>query len=123
MRHHEEPGEEFGPSGFAFLADGSWLLANRGTGELFRFESETVAVAAGSAERHVQREENTMPDEDDNTKSTQVPSTPLHAYKEGRKDEVSGDADALESNDPAQHSKTSWKVTTSPPWLLRRSER
>ncbi len=43
-----------------------------------------------------------MPDQDDNTQSTQVPSTPLHAYKEGRKDDVSGDADALESNDPAQ---------------------
>lgn len=43
-----------------------------------------------------------MPDQDENTKSTEVPATPLHAYKEGRKDDISGDADALESNDPAQ---------------------
>jgi hypothetical protein len=38
FRFHEEPGEEFGPSGFAFLADRCWLLANGGTGELFRFD-------------------------------------------------------------------------------------
>ncbi len=45
-----------------------------------------------------------MPDPDDNTKADEetLPSTPLHAYKEGRKEDVSGDADALESNEPAQ---------------------
>jgi hypothetical protein len=45
-----------------------------------------------------------MPDEHGNTESSgeAVPDTPLHAYKEGRKEDVSGDADALESNDPAE---------------------
>ncbi|MFZ0088898.1 MAG: hypothetical protein WAL63_05305 [Solirubrobacteraceae bacterium] len=45
-----------------------------------------------------------MPDRDGNTKADEetLPATPLHAYKEGRKDDVSGDADALESTDPAQ---------------------
>lgn len=45
-----------------------------------------------------------MPDKDGNTKATEetTPSTSLHAYKEGRKEDVSGDADALESNDPAK---------------------
>ncbi len=43
-----------------------------------------------------------MPDKDGNTKADEetIPDTPLHAYKEGRKDDVSGDADALESNEP-----------------------
>lgn len=46
-----------------------------------------------------------MPDPDGETKAGEetVPDTPLHAYKEGRKDDVSGDADALESNDPQKH--------------------
>jgi hypothetical protein len=41
-----------------------------------------------------------MPDKDGNTKAGEetTPDTPLHAYKEGRKDDVSGDADALESS-------------------------
>lgn len=45
-----------------------------------------------------------MPDEQGNTTADEatVPDTPLHAYKEGRKEDVSGDADALESNDPAK---------------------
>jgi hypothetical protein len=45
-----------------------------------------------------------MPDAEDKTKADQesLPSTPLHAYKEGRKEDISGDADALESNDPNQ---------------------
>jgi hypothetical protein len=45
-----------------------------------------------------------MPDKDGNTKASEetTPDTPLHAYKEGRKDDVSGDSDALESNDPAK---------------------
>ncbi len=45
-----------------------------------------------------------MPDKDGNTQASEdaTPDTPLHAYKEGRKDDVSGDADALESNDPAK---------------------
>ncbi len=29
-----------------------------------------------------------------------VPDTSLHAYKEGRKEDVAGDADKLESTDP-----------------------
>ena len=43
-----------------------------------------------------------MPDPDDKTQADEesLPSTPLHAYKEGRKEDVSGDADALESNEP-----------------------
>lgn len=43
-----------------------------------------------------------MPDErgDDKTKAEDVPETPLHAYKEGRRDEMEGDADKLESDDP-----------------------
>ena len=43
-----------------------------------------------------------MPDDAGKTKADQdaTPDTPLHAYKEGRKDDVSGDADALESNEP-----------------------
>jgi hypothetical protein len=43
-----------------------------------------------------------MPDREDNTTASEdaIPDTSLHAYKEGRKDDVSGDADALESNDP-----------------------
>jgi hypothetical protein len=45
-----------------------------------------------------------MPDKDGNTKADQeaTPDTSLHAYKAGRKDDVSGDADALESTDPAK---------------------
>jgi hypothetical protein len=43
-----------------------------------------------------------MPDKDGNTKADEetTPDTSLHAYKDGRKDDVSGDAEALESNDP-----------------------
>lgn len=43
-----------------------------------------------------------MPDPQGNTTTDEetVPDTPLHAYKEGRKDDVAGDADKLESNDP-----------------------
>jgi hypothetical protein len=43
-----------------------------------------------------------MPDQDGNTKADEAttPDTSLHAYKEGRKDDVSGDAEALASNDP-----------------------
>jgi hypothetical protein len=43
-----------------------------------------------------------MPDQHGNTKPDEetIPDSSLHAYKEGRKDDVSGDADALESNDP-----------------------
>ena len=43
-----------------------------------------------------------MPDPDDETKADEetTPDTSLHAYKEGRKDDVAGDADKLESNDP-----------------------
>ena len=43
-----------------------------------------------------------MPDREGNTKASEdaIPDTSLHAYKEGRKEDVSGNADALESNDP-----------------------
>ncbi len=43
-----------------------------------------------------------MPDPDGNTKADEaaLPATPLHGYKEGRKDDISGDAEKLESNDP-----------------------
>lgn len=43
-----------------------------------------------------------MPDREGNTTASEdsVPDTSLHAYKKGRKDNVSGHADALESNDP-----------------------
>lgn len=49
-----------------------------------------------------------MPDRDGNTKADDktTPDTPLHAYKEGRKDDVSGDADALESNDPGKQQQS-----------------
>jgi hypothetical protein len=44
-----------------------------------------------------------MPDKDGNTQADDetTPDTSLHAYKEGRKEDVSGDADKLESNAPA----------------------
>ena len=43
-----------------------------------------------------------MPDEDGKTQADDgtTPDTSLHAYKEGRKEDVSGDADKLESNNP-----------------------
>lgn len=50
-----------------------------------------------------------MPDREGNTKASEdaIPETSLHAYKEGRKDDVSGDADALESNDPKDQQQSS----------------
>ncbi len=44
-----------------------------------------------------------MPDPDGNTKTGEdaLPDTSLHGYKEGRKEDVKGNADKLESNDPA----------------------
>jgi hypothetical protein len=43
-----------------------------------------------------------MPDRQGNTKASDdaIPDTSLHAYKEERKEDISGDADKLESNDP-----------------------
>jgi hypothetical protein len=43
-----------------------------------------------------------MPDPDGNTTADEetIPQTSQHAYKEGRKEDVAGDADKLESNDP-----------------------
>jgi hypothetical protein len=43
-----------------------------------------------------------MPDPDGNIKADEetLPQTSLHAYKEGRKEEIKGDADRLESDDP-----------------------
>jgi hypothetical protein len=43
-----------------------------------------------------------MPDQQGNTTADEetIPQTSQHAYKEGRKEDVAGDADKLESNDP-----------------------
>ena len=43
-----------------------------------------------------------MPDPEGNTLADEeaIPDTSQHAYKEGRKEDVAGDADKLESNDP-----------------------
>jgi hypothetical protein len=44
-----------------------------------------------------------MPDPDGRAKAGEdaLPDTSLHGYKEGRKDDVKGNTDKLESNDPA----------------------
>ena len=46
-----------------------------------------------------------MPDQDREMKASEetTPDTSLRAYKEGRKDDVSGDVDALESKDREKH--------------------
>jgi hypothetical protein len=43
-----------------------------------------------------------MPDQDHNIKADAetLPKTPLHAHSEGRKEDIKGDADKLESDDP-----------------------
>jgi hypothetical protein len=43
-----------------------------------------------------------MPDEQGNTKADEetIPQTSLHAYKEPRTDDIKGDVDKLESDDP-----------------------
>lgn len=43
-----------------------------------------------------------MPDRDGKTTADEsaLPDTSLHGYKEGRKEDVKGDVDKLESNDP-----------------------
>jgi hypothetical protein len=43
-----------------------------------------------------------MPDREDQTTADadELPSSSLHAYKDGRKEDVHGDADKLESSDP-----------------------
>jgi hypothetical protein len=45
-----------------------------------------------------------MPDEDDQTQADAetLPKTPLHAYKEGREDEVEGDVDKLKAGNPEE---------------------
>ncbi len=40
-----------------------------------------------------------MPDREGDTQAP-VPDTSLHAYKEARKDDIKGDADKLDSDDP-----------------------
>jgi hypothetical protein len=52
-----------------------------------------------------------MPDRDDNSKADEktIPDSSLHAYKEGRKEDVKGDADKLESNDPADQQASELK--------------
>jgi hypothetical protein len=43
-----------------------------------------------------------MPDPDGNTKAGEstLPETPLHAYKEGREEDIKGDTEKLSSDDP-----------------------
>ena len=43
-----------------------------------------------------------MPDPDGNTKAPEgtLPDTPLHAYKEGRDEDIKGDSEKLSSDDP-----------------------
>jgi hypothetical protein len=43
-----------------------------------------------------------MPDPSDETKADEgaIPDTPLHAYKEGRDEDIAGDAEKLRSSDP-----------------------
>ncbi len=41
-----------------------------------------------------------MPDQEGKSKADTSTGSSLHAYGEGRKEQVSGDADKLESNDP-----------------------
>jgi hypothetical protein len=43
-----------------------------------------------------------MPDREGKTKADEedTPDTSLHAYKEGREEDIKGDAQALQSNDP-----------------------
>jgi hypothetical protein len=45
-----------------------------------------------------------MPDEHGNTKPDDDPAvgTSLHAYKDGREEDIKGDVEALKSNDPKQ---------------------
>jgi hypothetical protein len=45
-----------------------------------------------------------MPDEQGNTGADEatVPDTPLHAYKDGREEDIEGDVDKLESGDPQE---------------------
>jgi hypothetical protein len=40
------------------------------------------------------------PEGEDKADEAGLPQSSLHAYKEGRKEDVAGDADKLESNDP-----------------------
>jgi hypothetical protein len=56
---------------------------------------------AGCA-RTINPEVNRMPDSEGKTKADEdkTEGTSLHAYKEGRKEDISGDADKLQSNDP-----------------------
>ncbi len=39
-------------------------------------------------------------DEDKSANEETVPDTPLHAYKDGREEDIEGDEDKLESSDP-----------------------
>ncbi len=43
-----------------------------------------------------------MPDENEHNQADEetLPATPLHAYKEGREEDVEGDLDKLKSGDP-----------------------
>ena len=54
-----------------------------------------------------------MPDQEDNQKAD-VPETSLHAYKDARKDEISGDAEALQSNDPEDQQASTLEADDEP---------
>jgi hypothetical protein len=42
----------------------------------------------------------TFEEEDKSADEETVPDTPLHAYKDGREEDIEGDVDKLESSDP-----------------------
>ena len=48
-------------------------------------------------------------EEDKGASEETLPDTPLHAYKEGREEDIEGDVDKLESSDP----ETSQRVEIS----------
>jgi hypothetical protein len=43
-----------------------------------------------------------MPDSEGNTKADETATTPLHAYKEGREEDIKGDKETLLSDDPQE---------------------
>ena len=46
-----------------------------------------------------------MPDQDDRTKADEesIPDSSLHAYREGRTEDIKGDGEALTSGDPEKN--------------------
>jgi hypothetical protein len=49
-----------------------------------------------------------MPFEDEEKRADEeaLPDTPLHAYREGREEDIEGDVDKLESSDPETSQRT-----------------